>query len=1360
MRKQERIEKETMAISHFRRFTALTLSCCLLFSAVQLPSCAAEEPAETGTPEKNTLFVPAEDSVRRSDRMSPEERVKIIVELEEKPLLSYAVSAASGSSSVAEFFETDRAKELQRAASENRQLFRRELTRSNMDVKIEREYSVVMNGFCVEAAYGDLDGIRSMDGVKNAFVSGFHEYTDPPENGTKLTESVPGIGGDTVHSEQYTGKNTAVAILDTGLDLEHEAFAAQVNGPKYSKDDIEELLDNNRLTVGKLSVDVLYKNTKVPFAYDYADTDYNVSDVESHGTHVAGIVGANSGGVVTGVAPDAQLFIMKVFGDDTGGAYDSDILAALDDSVKLGADAINMSLGSPAGFSEASDKAMREVYQRVKEAGIGLYCAAGNEYSSAYQNIAGNDLPKADEPDNGIVGSPSTYEAAVSVASMNNTVSTSVYFKVGDLEIRYNDSAESEKDQLISLDGTWEYVDCGVGAASDFSGKDVNGKIALIQRGGEENGEPLSFTQKEAHAAEHGAIAMIVCDNTSGELVSMQTGGLIPSVFISRENGERMRKEEVKEVTVSGEFIGKFTDASSGKMSDFSSWGTTLDLLLKPEITAPGGDIYSTLPGGTYGNMSGTSMASPHMAGAAAVMNQYLMEQDGGLSMTAVQRTEIANALMMSTAVPLKDSGDHLYSPRKQGAGLVQLDRAVTSGAYLLDGSGGRPKAELGADETGKYSFEMQAVSLNKEGDISYDVSVTVLTEDTVTEDGEVYMSQSSRILGEDEVRVSAPENITVSAGGSTEIPVSIELTEKGKKNLKDDFPNGIYVEGFLTLTPVTDGEPALSAPFMGYYGDLSDIPVFDSDIYDDETASMYETELGQFRNSDGGGYILGHNIYIAGADDYDEKKIAIQGGDRSKNVTAVLSLLRNVEKLTFSVEDSDGEQVYEETEKNVQKTFLNGEAYYTPMALEGWTPYDYWNEALADGNYVYKVSAENDGNVQTIEFPIVIDSVQPEVISSTVQGSEWIVEVSDNHYIQAACATATGTSPITEYVEPEASEAGEISKLVFDLSDPAFKGLSQAKIALIDYAGNQYISGYYSLDGAEIVYPESVSLDRTEISMDEGTSVSLSATVLPQNASNRTVTWKSSDSSVVAVDNSGRIEAKKAGTATVTAETVNGLTASCYVTVTERQSASGSVIASISAPVSSVRPGEKLPFDFQLENMERVATVAFTFEKDEDLTYSSLEGKNGFTSLGVKWEGNTGTAGLSYLKDGAGGCLTQKALTDIARIQFETEKSGGSAGIRLTGITVAGYDESGKAVLMKSETGQDSAEVTVTGDTQTARYDLNGDGSVNLLDITYAQLFYQRNTGSADWAEASGCDLDGNGKIDIEDLIILLMHI
>lgn len=1345
-----------MAISHFRRFTALTLSCCLFLTAAQMPSFAAEKTEGSGTAEQNTLFQPVEDSVRKTAGLSSDERVRIIVELEDKPLISYAVQSQS---SVADFFESDRAQELQRAASENRQLFRKELTRSNMDVGIDKEYSVVMNGFSLDAEYGDLESIRNMDGVKNAFVSGFHEYVEPPENQAKTTESVPSIGGDIAKADGYTGKNTVVAILDTGLDVGHEAFG-DVNNPKYTKEDIAELQRNNRLTMGSLSTDVLYRSQKIPFAYDYADMDTNVSDPESHGTHVAGIVGANRGTEVTGVAPDAQLFIMKVFGDNTGGAYDSDILAALDDSVKLGADVINMSLGSPAGFSEDSDRAMQAVYERVQEAGIGLYCAAGNEYSSTYQNIAGNDLPKADEPDNGIVGSPSTYDAALSVASMNNVLSTSAYFTAGSHKIRYNDPAESADKQLISLEGTFEYADCGVGASSDFSGKNLSGRIALIERGGEENGEPLSFTQKEANAKKNGAIAMIVYDNTSGELVSMQTGGLIPSVFISRENGQILLNEAEKKITISGDFIDQFSDASSGKMSDFSSWGTTLDLKLKPEITAPGGDIYSTLPGDLYGNMSGTSMASPHLAGAAAVMNQYILEEHDGLSMTAEERSELANALLMSTAVPLKDSGDHLYSPRKQGAGLVRLDRATQSGAYLLGGDGGRPKAELGESESGSYAFDMQAVSLDSGKDLSYDVSVIVLTEDTVTEGGEVYISQSSRTLKDDEVTVNVPDRVTVPAGGRTEIPVKIELTEKGMQNLRAAFPNGIYVEGFVTLTPSAEGEAELSYPFLGYFGDTADIPVFDSDIYDDESASMYEIQLGQFRNYDGGGYILGHNLYVEGASDYNEEKIAIQGGDRSKNVTAVLSLLRNVEKLTFSVEDSDQDPVYIETMEDVQKTFLNGEAYYTPMAEDGWTPYDDWNQALPDGDYVYKVTAENDGNSQSVSFPIVVDSEKPEVLSSTVEGSLWKVQVRDNHYIQAICATASGSTPITEYIEPEVSSAGETAEVVFDLSDPAFDGLEQAKVAMIDYAGNQYISDYYSLDGKEIVGPESVSLDRTEIVMEEGTSANLSANVLPENASNRRVTWESSDQDIVTVDSSGKIEARRAGEATVTARTSNGLTASCRVTVTERQSASGSVIASVSAPASSVRPGEKLPFDFQLENMERVATVAFTFEKDEDLTYSSLEGKNGFTSLGVKWEQNTGTAGLSYLKDGAGGCLTKKALTDIARIQFETEKSGGSAGIRLTGITVAGYDASGKAVLLKSETGQDSAEVTVTEDPQTAVYDLNGDGSVNLLDITYAQLFYQRNTGSADWTEASGCDLDGNGKIDIEDLIILLMHI
>ena len=144
---------------------------------------------------------------------------------------------------------------------------------------------------------------------------------------------------------------------------------------------INDLIQNNSLTIGKLSAKAVYHSSKIPFAFDYRGSDTNVAG-HYHGTHVAGIVGANSGDTVTGVAPDAQFFIMKVFEDEGPGAYGDDILAALDDSAKLGADSINMSLGSAAGFTTASTKAMNAVYQRVKEAGINLLCAAGNDYSA------------------------------------------------------------------------------------------------------------------------------------------------------------------------------------------------------------------------------------------------------------------------------------------------------------------------------------------------------------------------------------------------------------------------------------------------------------------------------------------------------------------------------------------------------------------------------------------------------------------------------------------------------------------------------------------------------------------------------------------------------------------------------------------------------------------------------------------------------------------------------------------------------------------------------------------------------------------------------------------------------------------
>ena len=415
--------------SLFRRWGAGLLAAALLGSAV--PALAVES-EDTGS-----LFQP--DSSQQVTAYAPDERVRIVIELEDAPLLdSHKVSQYA---SVTDFLDSNAAQSTERKLERARKAVKSQLATKLDDVEVRYEYTTVFNGLSVEADYADLETIQDLPGVKDAYVSQVYQLIEPV-NETKLADSVPSIGGDISQQTGYTGKGMVVAILDTGLDTSHEAFQNDVNGAKYTKTDIQAKILNNKLHAGEISVDSVYKSSKIPFAYDYSEPDTNVAGGNSHGTHVAGIVGAN-GVKVTGVAPDAQLFIMKIFGDDGSGAYDSDILAALDDAVMLGVDAINMSLGMTAGFSQAAEAKMQQVYQRVKNAGISLMCAAGNEYSSSYKSASGTDLPLASNPDNGAVASPSTYDAALSVASMNNVKATAPYLLVGDRKIRYSDPAET-----------------------------------------------------------------------------------------------------------------------------------------------------------------------------------------------------------------------------------------------------------------------------------------------------------------------------------------------------------------------------------------------------------------------------------------------------------------------------------------------------------------------------------------------------------------------------------------------------------------------------------------------------------------------------------------------------------------------------------------------------------------------------------------------------------------------------------------------------------------------------------------------------------------------------------------------------
>jgi len=339
---------------------------------------------------------------------------------------------------------------------------------------------------------------------------------------------------------------------------------------------------------------------------------------------------------------------MKVFSDVYDSALSSWILSALEDCVILGVDVINMSLGTAAGFSrEGDEEKLWGVYDKIRAAGISLMVAASNSYSSAYGSEANGNLGLTSNPDTATVGSPGTYNGAMSVASISGTLTP--YLLIGETIVYFdeaNNNAGDEQDFCAHLLGgeetkILEYVVIpGVGRSADYSGVDVTGKIALVSRGSN------TFEEKALIAQKQGAAGIIIYNNMSGD-IKMNIGDATLAVCsISKDNGKLL-------VDAAGEDgIGSMTigekQAAGPFISDFSSWGPTPDLGIKPEITGEGGNILSAVTGGGYDRLSGTSMATPNLAGVALLMRQYIVQNFPAIAEDPVAVNSLLYRLMMS----------------------------------------------------------------------------------------------------------------------------------------------------------------------------------------------------------------------------------------------------------------------------------------------------------------------------------------------------------------------------------------------------------------------------------------------------------------------------------------------------------------------------------------------------------------------------------------------------------------------------------------------------------------------------------------------------------------------------------------
>lgn len=463
-----------------------------------------------------------------------------------------------------------------------------------------------------DVKFGDLEKLASTAGVKEVYLA---NYYDEPVVMPSM-DSANDMTNITKVRDKDTGKGTVIAVIDTGITPGHEAFTAydsMLNKAAISKEQAEAAIE--KLGRGK------YLSAKVPFSYDYYDKDNDATDdVSGHGTHVSGIAAgcvlSDDGAYeFAGSAPGAQILALKVFSSDPAerGTSSDVYLAALEDAYTLGADVINMSLGAQNGFvyDGSEEKVLNGIFTTLDDAGVICCIAAGNEGSMADgESITGvpAGYVTSDYADYGVVGSPSTYDGNLSVASVDNAKYASPAIEVDGAQIGYRDTVNAYN----ALAGkTYDFVVVpGNGETSDYAGIDVTGKVAVIKRGS------ISFVDKVNNADAKGAVAAIVYNNESGIINMALDGTKLPAVSVSGEDASKLLNAKEQKVTFLAE-MASVDNPTGWQSSSFSSWGPTPSLTLKPQISGVGGSVLSAQNNTTdgYQVMSGTSMATPGCRG-------------------------------------------------------------------------------------------------------------------------------------------------------------------------------------------------------------------------------------------------------------------------------------------------------------------------------------------------------------------------------------------------------------------------------------------------------------------------------------------------------------------------------------------------------------------------------------------------------------------------------------------------------------------------------------------------------------------------------------------------------------------------
>ena len=880
------------------------------------------------------------------------------------------------------------------------------------ELDIEYQYTWLLNGIATEVPYGIIEEIEAIKGVEKVIIQAAYE-TCAQISGEGVGQT---DGSNTLDLSAYDGKGTKIAVIDTGLDLTHPGFGAldetQLTADSMTKEKLKEILPYlneyqryENYYRERIAVEEIYRSSKVPYGFDYRDIelgvgheDYNNDD---HGTHVAGIAAANDvpGEQMHGVAPAAQIYVMKVFGEN-GNASTAAQLAAVEDAMLLGADVINMSLGSKSGFSSEGEY-IDEIFARVAETGTILAIASGNDGTSGDGNNWNMGLSLAENPDNGTVGSPGTYVNALTVANADCTgEEDTVYFSSSrgpspnlSLEpdiIAPGTSIYSTRDPKSTYDGSMYGEMTGTSMATPY----VAGVAALMTQQMKETSNGMSAADRfslingllmsTAEPITYEDIYWSPRSQGAG-LVSLEKA-LETKTYLSVPGMDVPKVELKDDPEKTGSYCYEFEVKNYGKTAAYYKVDTTVQTEQVKEIDG-----------------------LKFMSGKPAALDAVVQTESNGLSKildySVDGKTCTADARRLYMKVQQEDLKESAETFR------YDLDENET-----IDNE----DVQLYLDTlTGKADVNLEEEVLKVEPGDAVNVSVSI----DVTEDGKAYMDSNftNGIYVEGYTLLSAQNE---------------EATDMSLPYM------GFY--GDWTTAPILD---------EGYYWED---PKESGANY---TLNEIYTSKGYYNT-----WKLGMNPYLEEPFNEKYVSISPNAdGDADYIDRIKLSLLRNANKMTITYEGEDGQLYFEETDEKIHKaSFGKYYTYYTMYDMTDQNGENLTNNTKLSMKIALTLDYEQE-QAEVWETPITIDMEEPQILKADGaedikvladgQNKYIRMKVSDNVGVAAICLLDENQVTYTKYASDHEKEAAEEYQY-FDITGIGNKFY----VVLGDYAFNRSV--------------------------------------------------------------------------------------------------------------------------------------------------------------------------------------------------------------------------------------------------------------------------------------------------------------